>query len=226
MLWPYSAPNSSTVGPFKWGCADPNHIVWLNFAFVWLGWRHSSWYWTVRGHPRQSRQAPRHLCWKEGYPFCSSRCLHPRVLEGQSCNPVSKLYLLSWPAWLTWYVKFHFPAASLLYLGRWLGLMWLCALQTHLPGYVNDYEKLKEAGAEVIVCVSVNDPFVMAAWGEAHNATGKVRLFITASRQPITATHKQCFSLWLLNIWNLLARILKPHLYKSFGKTQKKCRTL
>ena len=47
-------------------------------------------------------------------------------------------------------------------------------MQTHLPGYVADREKLKEAGAEVVVCVAVNDPFVMAAWGEAHCAGGKV----------------------------------------------------
>lgn len=48
--------------------------------------------------------------------------------------------------------------------------------KTHLPGYVADYEKLTAAGAEVFACVAVNDPFVMEAWGEAHHATGKVRM--------------------------------------------------
>ncbi len=47
-------------------------------------------------------------------------------------------------------------------------------VQTHLPGYVNDYDKLKDAGAEVVVCTSVNDPFVMAAWAEINHASGKV----------------------------------------------------
>ena len=48
--------------------------------------------------------------------------------------------------------------------------------KVHLPGYVADYEKLKDAGAEVIVCVAVNDPFVMAAWGDAYGASGKVTM--------------------------------------------------
>ena len=47
-------------------------------------------------------------------------------------------------------------------------------LQTHLPGYVSDREKLAAAGAEVVVCTSVNDVFVMAAWGEQNGAQGKV----------------------------------------------------
>lgn len=34
--------------------------------------------------------------------------------------------------------------------------------QVHLPGYVQDYDKLRAAGADVIACVAVNDPFVQA----------------------------------------------------------------
>ena len=52
----------------------------------------------------------------------------------------------------------------------------LICLQTHLPGYVSDYSKLGEAGAQVIACVSVNDAFVMKAWGEQSGAEAKVRL--------------------------------------------------
>ena len=51
-------------------------------------------------------------------------------------------------------------------------------LQTHLPGYVESFDKIKAKGVEVVVCVAVNDPFVMAAWGTAHAADGKVPCLI------------------------------------------------
>lgn len=49
-------------------------------------------------------------------------------------------------------------------------------MQTHLPGYVADFDKLKAKGVDEVVCISVNDPFVMAAWGKDQNASGKVRM--------------------------------------------------
>lgn len=48
--------------------------------------------------------------------------------------------------------------------------------KTHLPGFVNDVDALKSKGVEVVACVSVNDPFVMAAWGENMKAEGKIRM--------------------------------------------------
>jgi len=50
-----------------------------------------------------------------------------------------------------------------------------CSKQ-HLPGYIADFDKIKGKGVSEIVCVSVNDAFVMAAWGEQHKAAGKVRM--------------------------------------------------
>ena len=41
---------------------------------------------------------------------------------------------------------------------------------THLPGYVVNADKIKAKGVDTIVCMSVNDAFVMDAWGKAQNA--------------------------------------------------------
>jgi len=40
---------------------------------------------------------------------------------------------------------------------------------SHLPGYIMLAEQIKAKGVEAIICLSVNDAFVMNAWGEAHN---------------------------------------------------------
>lgn len=43
--------------------------------------------------------------------------------------------------------------------------------EAHLPGYVVLADEIKAAGVDIIACVSVNDAFVMNAWGEAQNAS-------------------------------------------------------
>ena len=39
----------------------------------------------------------------------------------------------------------------------------------HLPGYLNNIEKFKSKGIDLIACIAVNDPFVMNAWGKKQN---------------------------------------------------------
>ncbi len=46
----------------------------------------------------------------------------------------------------------------------------------HLPGFVAGAANLKARGVDEIVCLAVNDAFVMGAWGDAHGAKGKVRM--------------------------------------------------
>ena len=44
----------------------------------------------------------------------------------------------------------------------------------HLPGYVNNYEAVKRKGVTKIICISVNDPNVMKAWGESQKVEDKI----------------------------------------------------
>lgn len=58
---------------------------------------------------------------------------------------------------------------------------------THVPGYVDDYDALTAKGVDAIACVSVNDAFVMGAWGEAQGAAGKVRMLADPQAQFVAA---------------------------------------
>jgi len=44
----------------------------------------------------------------------------------------------------------------------------------HVPGYVQNFESLKAKGVDAIACISVNDAFVMGAWGKDQGAGDKV----------------------------------------------------
>lgn len=58
---------------------------------------------------------------------------------------------------------------------------------SHLPGFVEQAEKLKAEGIDEIACVSVNDPFVMSAWGKEHGAPGKVLMLCDPEAKLTTA---------------------------------------
>ena len=58
----------------------------------------------------------------------------------------------------------------------------------HVPGYVEKAGDLKAAGVDEIWCVSVNDAFVMGAWGRDQKTGGKVRMMADGSAAFTQAT--------------------------------------
>ena len=44
----------------------------------------------------------------------------------------------------------------------------------HLPGFIKSSNTLKEKDIKKVICISINDPFVMDAWGKAHNVNNKI----------------------------------------------------
>jgi peroxiredoxin (alkyl hydroperoxide reductase subunit C) len=51
----------------------------------------------------------------------------------------------------------------------------------HVPGYVTHAAELKAKGVDEVWCVSVNDAFVMGAWGKEQQVNGKVRMMADGS---------------------------------------------
>ena len=49
----------------------------------------------------------------------------------------------------------------------------VCSMK-HLPGYIKNVDQFKSKGIDQIICISVNDPFVMDAWGKANNVGNNI----------------------------------------------------
>jgi peroxiredoxin len=58
----------------------------------------------------------------------------------------------------------------------------------HVPGYVEKHAELRAAGIDEVWCVSVNDAFVMGAWGRDQHTAGKVRMMADGSADFAKAT--------------------------------------
>ena len=46
--------------------------------------------------------------------------------------------------------------------------------ERHLPGFIKATDQLREKNIKKVICISVNDPFVMDAWGKTHNVENKI----------------------------------------------------
>jgi peroxiredoxin len=58
----------------------------------------------------------------------------------------------------------------------------------HVPGYVEKADELRKVGVDEIWCVSVNDAFVMGAWGRDQKTGGKVRMMADGSAEFARST--------------------------------------
>ena len=58
----------------------------------------------------------------------------------------------------------------------------------HLPGFVDNADALKAKGVDAIVCIAVNDAFVMGAWGTAQHVGDKVMMVADGSAKFTQAT--------------------------------------
>jgi len=55
-----------------------------------------------------------------------------------------------------------------------------CSIK-HLPGFLQQYEALKAKGVDEIVCLAVNDVFVMDAWAKSQNIDGRITMLADGS---------------------------------------------
>lgn len=44
----------------------------------------------------------------------------------------------------------------------------------HLPGYLENYDQLREKGVDLVACIAVNDPWVMQAWADSHGVGDRI----------------------------------------------------
>ena len=58
----------------------------------------------------------------------------------------------------------------------------------HVPGYIEHIEALRSSGVDEVWCVSVNDAFVMGAWGRELKAAGSVRMMADGDAEFTKAT--------------------------------------
>lgn len=58
----------------------------------------------------------------------------------------------------------------------------------HLPGFIEHADDIRARGIDEIVCISVNDAFVMGAWGREQKTAGKVRMMADGSAAFAQAT--------------------------------------
>lgn len=59
--------------------------------------------------------------------------------------------------------------------------------EKHLPGYIEKADEIKSNGVDEIICVAVNDPFVVKKWEEVTNVDGKITMLSDGNNEFVQA---------------------------------------
>ena len=87
--------------------------------------------------------------------------------------PNSEIFVLEKGEPIKKNIEFFFKNKKVILFGLPGAFTSVCSVK-HLPGYINLHDSFKEKGIDNIICVSVNDPFVMRAWGDQNKVGDKI----------------------------------------------------
>jgi len=92
----------------------------------------------------------------------------------------------------------------------------------HLPSYIKNYKDIYSLGVDEIICVSVNDPFVMHAWGKSNNTQNKITMMSDVGGDLARAMDIEAnFGPNLLIRMERFSLIIKENQIKSFIKDER-----
>ena len=95
-----------------------------------------------------------------------------KIKEGDNV-PNSKVFILSNDAPKEVLIKDIISQDKVILFGLPGAFTPTCSVK-HLPGFINSMSVIKHKGIKKVICISVNDPFVMDAWGKSHNVQKKI----------------------------------------------------
>ncbi len=97
-----------------------------------------------------------------------------KIKEGEKI-PNSKVFILSKEGPKEVFIGDFIGADKVILFGLPGAFTPTCSAK-HLPSFVNSMDKVKKKGITKVICISINDPYVMDAWGKSYNALGKITM--------------------------------------------------
>lgn len=94
---------------------------------------------------------------------------------------------------------------------------------SHVPSFIRVIDALKTKGVEEVICISVNDPFVMKAWGEATGATAAGITMLADAESAFTTAIGMGFSApaaGLINRSQRYAMVVEDGVVKVLNKEE------